>query len=877
MAMPKILCGPILRRTEKSKVSIWIAFSRNYGLDLKVYEGDNIKVKANPDSNSEIVSIADGVSPLPLKNPATAVTVRFGMNLWIAVISAEPVVSFVPGKIYSYNINFREADVPFGKGDFRTDGLLKDGKHEERPQKAIGYATDVLPTFVLPSDDVSKLFIAHSSCRKLHGHGADALANLDAIIKKSVTGLGVDPFKRPAQLYLTGDQIYADDVCGLLLNQLGKIDGNSLVGQETVQIKPNDSATVEDIEADTISFPPLLRGHLIKEYAGFSTGSRSSHLISFEEYCGAYLNYWSVRSWSVDFVKEMETLKSFEKSKAEKIVDEFYINPPPDNTQGLIPVLQSRINDPSMAFVFKDNPTSKDDNTIKKTTFDGTNNAARDQWKKDRKKSLVKQLKEMSKLLETIPLIARVMANTPTYMIFDDHEITDDWNLSQRWQNQVLSKPLGRDIIRNGLMAYTVFQDWGNQPDEYVAVGHLGEDENTLSSKSKLIRKISDYGDHIATSFQLNNLRNEIINPIETHFGMGDTDGDIDWHYKVDCGPTQAIVLDTRTQRLYPSLNSPPGLIKPSSIDDQVPNTKPFGNAPFTFVVSAAPYFGLQSFEELIQPMAASIVGMTADTKKDPGLLAGQLKFDFEAWGMNKTSFQKLLEKLANLENVILLSGDVHYGFSSVMDLWEGNDNSPKARLVQLTASSLKNEEYGIFHLYRSALAEKLITGIGNNLEAMVWKNKVLSVTGVVSIRNRVRLRNTPAVLPIAGWQPGATISQDPDYRYRLRIHGDSRVREDDLIKTDIDIDNANSLKEGYKLVVQRSQKNFISGVHRRMVWPTQVGLVKFEKDGSDIKLKHEFLFKKGSRDIGSKDVKTYIIHEIDLEASGDDLIKPEL
>jgi len=869
MSMPKILCGPILRRTEKSKVSIWIAFSRNYGLDLKLYEGDKLKVKANPDNQDDLVSVIDGgTSPLSLKNPATAVTKRFGMNLFIAVITAEPQVSFVPSKIYSYNINFRAGADPSDKGDFRTDGLLKNGKHEGRPQKRIGYATNVLPTFVLPSDDVSKLFIAHSSCRKLHGHGADALASLDSIIKKNVTGTEVDPFKRPAQLYLTGDQIYADDVCGLLLNHVGKIDGNSLVGQETVQIKPKDSATMQDVEADTITFPPLLRSHLIKEYAGFS-GAGSSHLISFEEYCGTYLNYWSLRSWSVDFVKEMETIKSFDKSKAEKIVDEFYINPPPETDQGLIPVLQSRINDPSMAFVFKENPTDKDDNTLKKSTFDGSSNERRDAWKKDRKKSLVKQLKEMSKLIETIPLIARVMANTPTYMIFDDHEITDDWNISQRWQNQVLSKSLGRDIIRNGLMAYTVFQDWGNQPAEYIAT--------SLSPKSKLIKKISDYGTRIANSSQLNNLRSQIVNPIEAHFGMGDSDGDIDWHYKVDCGPTQAIVLDTRTQRLFPSLNSPPGLIKPASIDQQVPATKPFGNAPFTFVVSAAPYFGIQSFEELIQPMASSIVGMTTGSKTDPGLLAGQLKFDFEAWGMNKTSFQSLLERLANLENVIVLSGDVHYGFSSVMDLWEGNDNAPKARIVQLTASSLKNEEFGIFHLYRSAMAQKLITGIGNNLEVMVWKNKVLSVTGDVSIRNRVRLRNTPAVLPIAGWQPGATINLDSDYRYRLRIHGDNRVREGDLIETDLDINNANSLKEGYKKVVQRSQENFVTGVHRRMVWPTQVGLIKFEKDGDDIKLKHEFLFKKGSRDITSKDVKTHIIHQIDLEASGDDLIKPEL
>ena len=27
----------------------------------------------------------------------------------------------------------------------------------------------------------------------------------------------------------------------------------------------------------------------------------------------------------------------------------------------------------------------------------------------------------------------RVLANIPTYMAFDDHEITDDWNLDKKW------------------------------------------------------------------------------------------------------------------------------------------------------------------------------------------------------------------------------------------------------------------------------------------------------------------------------------------------------------------------------------------------------------------------------------------------------------
>ena len=64
-----------------------------------------------------------------------------------------------------------------------------------------------------------------------------------------------------------------------------------------------------------------------------------------------------------------------------------------------------------------------------------------------------------------VPFVRRILANVPTYMIFDDHEITDDWNLTQEWRNRVLGTNLGQTILRNGLIAYAVFQALGQRPD----------------------------------------------------------------------------------------------------------------------------------------------------------------------------------------------------------------------------------------------------------------------------------------------------------------------------------------------------------------------------------------------------------------------------
>ena len=51
-------------------------------------------------------------------------------------------------------------------------------------------------------------------------------------------------------------------------------------------------------------------------------------------------------------------------------------------------------------------------------------------------------------------------------MIFDDHEVTDDWNLSPLWRDRVMTTSLGVTIVRNALLAYALFQDWGNDPGQ---------------------------------------------------------------------------------------------------------------------------------------------------------------------------------------------------------------------------------------------------------------------------------------------------------------------------------------------------------------------------------------------------------------------------
>jgi hypothetical protein len=62
----------------------------------------------------------------------------------------------------------------------------------------------------------------------------------------------------------------------------------------------------------------------------------------------------------------------------------------------------------------------------------------------------------------------RVLANSATYMVFDDHEITDDWNLDAEWE-RATRNATARRILANGLAAYWAFQGWGNDPSRFGA------------------------------------------------------------------------------------------------------------------------------------------------------------------------------------------------------------------------------------------------------------------------------------------------------------------------------------------------------------------------------------------------------------------------
>ena len=129
------------------------------------------------------------------------------------------------------------------------------------------------------------------------------------------------------------------------------------------------------------------------------------------------------------------------------------------------------------------------------------------------------------------PMIRWVLATIPSAMVFDDHDIHDDWNTSALWRRQMQETSWWRERIEGGLMSYWIYQHLGNLSPEA-----LGEDE--LWAR---LRACSDDGTDGETL-------------LREHAAKADAEADggkgVRWSYRRDYGDIRLLVLDSRGGRV---------------------------------------------------------------------------------------------------------------------------------------------------------------------------------------------------------------------------------------------------------------------------------------------------------------------------------------
>lgn len=810
--MPLLLAGPILRRVEPTSVCVWLAFSTAQA-DVKISLWEGRKKHDTTDT--------------PLHQSAPFATRLIGKGLHLALVTLTlpaGTPKLKPSQLYSYNVQF-------GGKDLKSEGLLQDKTEGGLTlQLGLGYEDGFLPSFVMPADKVENLRLAHGSCRKMHGKGNDALAHLDDFVKKNLKDAN-----RTQLLVLTGDQIYADEVPWLGLHYINAT-GRELIGtKEELTIKKTGQEGADSWpEKATLSlenFPPLFRAHFVNRAARFTGNGIPNHLLSFGEYCATYLYYWSPVAWHSELTDFMKNLAAKE---VQNLADQ--------KQYCITEIFDKKLKTPLANLPNNMKPLWAGERF--KEIFEQPN---LNEWIKKGTNGEYEEVRSLLDFWLTLPKVARVLANVPTLMMFDDHEVTDDWNFTRRWKNQVYkSNPAGGQIVRNALMAYALFQDWGNQPEAYKS-----------GNKKTFLEKIERY----ASSCNTGNVAGDV--DMTELLGLdGEAEPTLRWHYQAPVGPAQLLVMDTRTRRTYEQLNSSPTLLPKSAFDEVLPAPAdlPIPNPPLVFIVSPVPVLGPPMIEGVAQ-RAVGIAetlnkGVMTDNNPDThfagegaGFTAATLKRDMEAWGFNVAALEALLQRLAAYKTVVFLSGDVHYGYSATLDYWKEGKKENHARFVQLTASAFKNAWSLNLQLLNSGFGQRLL-GAVDSIEMHGWQTNKPQFTGAPSLANRLEMNKKPILLATATWTPDARVTTPPDWQWRLKMVRDVSVFAEDAITVEQEKALAtpatateDNSKAAYSALLARHLKLFTQGKTRLMMWNTHFGEVSFQKQGDALTLQHTFHF----------------------------------
>lgn len=242
------------------------------------------------------------------------------------------------------------------------------------------------------------------------------------------------------------------------------------------------------------------------------------------------------------------------------------------------------------------------------------------------------------------PLVRWLMSCVPTSMVFDDHDVIDDWNISERWRRRIEHEPWWPGRIHGGLMSYWLYQHLGN------AAWHEREDDRLLAA----VRAAGDGG--------------PLLRDFARRADAG-TPGGVGhrWSYRTDLGPVRLLVVDSRNGRvLEEGRRSMLDEAEWSWLEANVG-----GDVDHLLVATSVPWLlprPIHDLEAWNEQVAGGAWGRRAARAGE----RWRQRIDLEHWAAFGRSFHALADLLARTAagergrppaTALVLSGDVHFGY----------------------------------------------------------------------------------------------------------------------------------------------------------------------------------------------------------------------
>jgi hypothetical protein len=291
------------------------------------------------------------------------------------------------------------------------------------------------------------------------------------------------------------------------------------------------------------------------------------------------------------------------------------------------------------------------------------------------------------------PEVRWLLSCMPSFMIFDDHEIHDDWNITEDWVAARRGSLAWRRTLRDGLLAYWIYQGAGNLPP-----GLWSRDERMRPLVPRIRRVVGDVTHRMERLFEA--------------YATGRQRAD--WGCAFEAAGARILMADTRMHR---KLTGRRLIMDEQAWKAFVANCKATTRRHLLLVLPG-PFLTHRALHELLSIAGAyleqgsapgdllqrgfTIEGIILLKSVLPGLVGKYIQEkaiddpDAELWASFPTSFSQMLGLLEELYNgqgtlakksVTLLSGDVHHSFVMRGEL---NDTLRRSPFLNITCSPIR-------------------------------------------------------------------------------------------------------------------------------------------------------------------------------------------
>nr|WP_246851751.1 alkaline phosphatase D family protein [Patulibacter sp. SYSU D01012] len=269
------------------------------------------------------------------------------------------------------------------------------------------------------------------------------------------------------------------------------------------------------------------------------------------------------------------------------------------------------------------------------------------------------------------PAVRWLLSTVASAMVFDDHDVHDDWNTSRAWRRTFARKPWWEERVVGALASYWVYQHLGNLSPAAI-------DEDPLYARVQahdgdvlpLLREVARQADEDPTTIR--------------------------WSYVRDLCGTRIVVVDSRAAR---DLGSPDGRPRRMVDADEWAwvREQAAGDHDHLFLATSVPVVvghGMHWLEAASEVLAAGRLGRGVAWAAERARRA----VDLEHWSAFGRSFDEMAELLDDVAagrlgrapaSVVLLSGDVHHAYVDRVGF--RRDGTARSPVLQAVCSPYRN------------------------------------------------------------------------------------------------------------------------------------------------------------------------------------------